>query len=221
MESKRSGVSLVEILMVLMLGTMLLMAVVDLITITRKSAYKGFDKLENLTAARIILEKVQRDVKRLCYSGLIRKTPQGDVLEEQGLQMTETPETVKYRFPVFPLANPVDRKNPVNMVTYTFHRQQKTLIRQEIVNSLIKPVQADTRETLGEGLVLDFRLTRREIFRPGDFCYEIEVKCQGKIPGLKNRPVHLKTSMNSEFECRRRRNPQQIINQASITEFSR
>ena len=220
MANKQNGLTLIEILLVIILGTMLLLPTLNLLTSVRKNAYKGIDRLESLSTARIILEKVQRDIKQLCYWEKIKKTGTKDVLSESGFIVNGTSEMTEFRFPVFPGNIAVERQNPINMVTYIFDRKKKSLERKIAVNKSLKGFQKDSSEIIGKDIVGNFNISRREILSAGVFCYEIEVQCQSSSPILKNKAINLKTSVSSEFECRLMRNRNQILNLASLAEFS-
>ena len=189
------GMTMVEMLTVIVLVTLVLAPILDLFLSSRRNAARGFEKLETLDRARFILEKVQRDLKSLCSGPGYGFMPVGST-------------TMSFTFPVFPAApcpELADGSMPVHLVTYRFDPRQRTLVR----TLSFHPQSTDgpkgrVTETLGRN-VLAFSILPKEMLSVRYF--DVEVVCQSKSERSDEPVVLLRTAVRSEFESRLQRHP--------------
>ncbi len=204
---RNSGLTLIELLVVLAIGSVILVPLISLLVSTQKNAYKGFDRLESLSTARIILEKAIRDLRMLCFR---------DGVPAMRLNVTDKVEEIS--FAVFPPPGKIPEfRNPVNLVRYTFNKETKQLSRTLQVHDLLKgSLGAGYTEVLGQAVV-HFSIRRRMMFEMP--CYEVEVKSESNHPQRKETAVYLKSSTRSEFESRLIRHRYFISNRVSVPEL--
>jgi len=202
------GVTLVEIMIVLIIGVMLLIPTINMIMSTQRSTFKGYGRLETLTTARIILEKVQRDLKALCYSK-----------SAEVFIVTKTGKITTWTFNAFPTEGFVKTLpgtvNPANLITYRFDEEKKTLVRAvKIHNDLLTGYTGPNpaHEILGKNVVL-FQIKDRSLF--GSIFYDIDIKCQSDHPMQAKEATHLHSAARSEFEWRLEQNQYQVPNRQS------
>ncbi|MBF0544150.1 MAG: hypothetical protein HQM08_06945 [Candidatus Riflebacteria bacterium] len=194
--------------MVLAVGTMILLPTIDFLINSQKTATKGFEKLEMLKTARLILETVQRDLKALC-SG-----------ESYSFVPISTP-TVSFSFPVFPTgATGKDYsgdENPVNIVTYAFEPNKKTLTRTIKIHPILaNPGQSQIFQVLGTNIA-SFSICPKEMLKMR--YYDVEIACQSSNPLIKESPIILRTAVRSDYESRLQRHPFLITNRKSKISF--
>lgn len=201
----KKGLSLIEIMIVVTIGVIILLPTINFMVSTQKTAYKGFDKLETLAGSRVIMEKVCRDLKNLCTTKYF------------GFTRINNPPKVTYVFPSFPVGNlggtTSTKQNPVNIITYIFDSQKKTLIKSIKVHPALQSLFKDgSSEMLGNN-VASFSISRKVML--GASYFDINVKCQSNHPQRKESATHLRTAVRSEFEVLKERHPAWIINRQS------
>lgn len=204
----RHGVTLVEIMIVLIIGVMLLIPTINMIMSTQRSTFKGYGRLETLTTARIILEKLQRDLKSLCY----RNPAEAFVMTKVGKVTTWTFNAFPTEGFVKPLSGTV---NPANLISYRFDEEKKTLVRAVKVHSALLTGYTGpnpAHEILGKNVVL-FQIRDRSLF--GAIFYDIDIKCQSDHPMQAKEATHLHSAVRSEFEWRLEQNQFQVPNRLS------
>ena len=199
------GMSLIEVLIVLTIGVLLLLPAMNFLIMTQKSSYKGLDRLETLTRARIVLEKAQRDLKNFCYTDAVK------------MIVATSSSNVVITFPSFPSAFVgglyTGDENLANLVTYTFDRQKKVLTRSLRCHPRIRSDSSPQSEILATN-VGEFSINRKLML--GQTYYEIRILI---LPGsvyVKNAPTELRTSVRSDFESRIERHPNFITNRNSV-----
>ena len=202
------GITLVEIMMVLIIGVLLLIPTINMIMSTQRNTFKGYGRLETLTTARIILEKVQRDLKALCFSD-----------PSQAFVVTKSGKVTTYTFNTFPtegFVQPVaGTNNPANLVSYRFDEEKKTLVRGVKIHSALLSGYSGpnpAHEILGKNVV-QFTLKDRLLF--GAIFYDIDIKCQSDHPMQAKEATHLHSAARSEFEWRLEQNQFQVPNRLS------
>ncbi len=205
---KKSGVTLVEIMIVLIIGVLLLIPTINMIMSTQRSTFKGYGRLETLTTARIILEKVQRDLKNLCYSN-----------SAEAFIVTKTGKVTTWTFNTFPTEGFAKTLpgtvNPANLVTYRYDEEKKTLVRTVKIHSALMADYTGpnpAHEILGKNVVL-FQIKDRTLF--GSIFYDIDIKCQSDHPMQAREATHLHSAARSEFEWRLEQNQYQVPNRQS------
>ncbi|NLI77667.1 MAG: hypothetical protein GX442_14690 [Candidatus Riflebacteria bacterium] len=207
-DTRRRGLTLVEVMIVCTIGIILLLPIINFLIMTQKSAYKGLDRLETLAKARIVLEKAQRDLKNFCFN------------DTTGMTVASTAAAFSAVFPVFPAGNtgPVytGDENPVNLVTYTFDRAKKTLVRSLKIHPRLAGGFSAQPETLATN-VGQFSIERRVIL--GQNFYDIRILILPSTPYVKNAPTELRTSVRSEYESRLERHPNFITNRRSVIDL--
>ncbi len=205
----RRATTLVEVMMVFILGTLILLPVIRFIVSSGKSATKGFEKLEALDSARFITERVQRDLKALCSGA------------SNGFVPVSASPTFSFSFPIFPSGSstkePPENENPVNLVTYVFDSGKKTLTRIVKFHSLLaEPSQSISSHIIGKN-VASFSILAREFL--GMRFYDVEVTCRPGASSKKENQVFLRTAVLSEFETRLKRHPFQVNNRLPKISF--
>ncbi|MBF0547047.1 MAG: hypothetical protein HQM08_21580 [Candidatus Riflebacteria bacterium] len=202
----KKGMNLVEVAVVLVIASLMFLPMTRFWFMSQKSAVKGFERLETLTTARIILEKVQRDLKTYCFSSSNR--------------FTQSPNGT-YQFLVFPgveyvKASPSspDGKVPLNSITYTFDSNKRTLVRTLLYNSRYQSITGKSQisEVVGQN-VASFSINLYSLFKVGFF--DIDVFCQSFNPSRRTESTHLRTAVRSDYECRLARHLFQIPNMKS------
>jgi len=187
------------------ISVLLLLPVVNFVIVTQKSAYKGMDRLDTLRQARIVIEKVQRDIKNYCYSNTVGMTIASDAAE------------FDIRFPVFPAGYTGSiysgDENPVNTALYHFDREKKTLTRTLKVHPLLNSGFSGQPELLSASVGL-FTVERKIML--GMTYYDIRVLILPGSTYAKNAPTNLHTSVRSDFESRIERHPNFITNRRSV-----
>lgn len=202
----KHGMSLVEIMIVVSVGMMILLPTLTFLSSMQKNANKGFERIESLTTARLITQKVQRDLKTLCFSGT------------KGFEVKKGPDSFECSFPAFPtecysFIFTKENLNPVNIVKYLFDKKKKTLVRSlEVHPELAGSSNPSFSEILGKN-VEDFFIEKRSLFSLP--YYEIVVHCQSQHPLLKKEAAHLCTAVRSKFEISFLENSSQIPNLTS------
>ncbi len=196
------GMTLVETLIVAALGVMILLPLMNFMLFSQKSATKGFDRIETLSAARLILEQVQRDLKALCFDDSSRFLTASDT------------QTVSYSFPAFPGAGSgpaySGSANPVNLIEYSYEPGKRELKRTVTFNSLLPGAPKKPRVAVLAKNVVEFSISPAKFL--GSTCYDIVVKCQSSMPKPMEAATKLRTSVRSEYQGRLQRHPNWIIN---------
>jgi|GEM_PF-1713628 len=203
------GTTLVEAMIVVVIGTLILLPTIRFIVSSGRSASKGFEKLEALDNARFISERVLRDLKALCSGAAYGFIP-----------ISASP-TFSFSFPVFPIDSsgkePPDDENPVNLVRYEYDAAKKTLTRTVKYHPLLtESSQTQTSRILGTN-VASFSILPREML--GMRFYEVEVACRSGASSRKDSLVFLRTAVRSEYESRLKRHPFLINNRRSKINF--
>ncbi len=207
MTDRRRGVSLIEAMIVLAIGTMILLPTINFMISSRNYAYRGYDRIESLSFARIIVEKVRRDLKAACY--------------DRGHDFTTDAARRSFSFFTFPTEEigavaMLDRaRPPANRVTYTFDPTRRTLTRSvkahpRVAGGTVRTVRSDV---VARNVVV-FNLRKRWLF--GGAFYEIEVKCESSHPSRKLESTHLHASVRPAFATAIDRHPFQIPNRLSV-----
>ncbi len=202
------GITLVEMIIVVTIALLLMIPITQLINRYRYSAFKGVDKLESLDTSRFILEQCVRDIKSLCFDA------PGQVL------IATAPDVNLYRFPVFPgqefglgLRN---ASNPVNIVTYKFDPEKRTLTRSLKYHPLLAGAGPTTKSEILGTTVASFSIAFLHLWEMN--FYRIRVKCISPHP-LRKETVELQTAVRSEFESTLSRHYYQVPNRSSWLEF--
>jgi len=196
------GMSLVETMIVLTLAVLILLPTISFMTMTRKVAYKGMDRLETLTFARRILESAQRDLKAYCWN------------KTQSFAVDKKANETKYVLPVFPIGQSgliyQGDDNPVNIVTYSFKPKQKTLTRTLQINGDLLGGSTKTITKVLAKNVASFSISPDMML--GVPYYSISVLCVPSHPDRKSAETHLKGGVCSNFQVRLERNSTNIPN---------
>ena len=205
-----SAFSLVEMMIVVVVGSLILLPTIHFLITSQKNAGKGFDRLNTLTTARVLMERVRRDLKALCYD------------KTHGMRFDTFSSQPSFQFPVFPsqnfLANYSGTKNLANLVTYSFDPQKRTLTRTELIHPILRksPAKKEVKEILGTN-ISSFSIKDRPFL--GMYYYDIEVVCE--IPrSLRKETTHLRCAVRSEYETRLVKNKFQVPNLRSVISFS-
>ncbi len=187
----RRGFTLIEVMVVIVIGSMLLIPMVNFFIGSRKISYKGYDRLENLNTARLLIEKCSRDLKFLCGTASFP----GILTEGAG-------DGKSYVFLAFPdEGGGVDLKaaeNPVNLIAYTFDPAKRTVRRTVITHPMMVGGNSPIRTQEIGNNVIGFEIG--QWFLWGRF-YNIRVKCVGPHP-QREEYIELQTSVRSVFEAR-------------------
>lgn len=204
----RHAVSFIELMVVIVIGTLILLPTIDFIVSVRRSATKGFDKLETLDSARFIMEKVQRDLRSLCSGPMNGFIPLGT-------------DTIEFSFPTFPAhlsLNPSGELNvPVNVVSYIFDPKGRTLTRKLRYHpDLAKPGSEEGSQVIGQN-VASFTICPKEILSVRFF--DIELVCMPRNPKANDARIILRTAVCSDFETRLKRHPFHNPNRHSKLSF--
>ncbi|MBF0406493.1 MAG: hypothetical protein HQM10_04015 [Candidatus Riflebacteria bacterium] len=197
----RKGMNLVEISIVILIGILMFLPMTKFWFMSQKQAVKGFDRLETLTTARIVLEKVQRDMKAYCF------TP---------AKKFSKPSDGQFEFLISPGVEYVKASNPdgkiaLNGVKYTFDKAKGTLLRTLKYHSRYHAVagKTQTSELVGRNIA-SFSINLNSLFKLNYF--DIEVLCKSPHPLRGTENTHLRTAVRSDFECRLARHLFQIPN---------
>jgi hypothetical protein len=201
----RFGVTTIELLVVTTIAILLLLPTLDFLLSSRKSASKGFEMLETLDAARMVLERVQRDLRAL-YSGPMHGfVPQAS-------------ETVAYSFPAFPSGaaglEPGGDTIPLNQVTYVFDPRDGTLTRSVRWHPDLRRFRSGDDTQVIARNVASFSICPQELLTIR--YYDVQVVCSSRGRGGKSIPITLRTAVCSDFESRLKRHPFHPPNRRTI-----
>ncbi|MBF0546794.1 MAG: prepilin-type N-terminal cleavage/methylation domain-containing protein [Candidatus Riflebacteria bacterium] len=200
---KYSGMTLIEVMVVTVILVILLLPMSHFLILYQESFAKGYERLNTLTTARLILEQVSRDVKIHCF---------------RNNQRFSNPQPGVYEFLIFPgaeylhLIGPLgDGKIPLNLVRYYFDANNKTLVRTVKYHPRLQPFvgQTEVNEIIGKD-VDSFSIDVKSLYKINFF--NIDVTCRSLNPSRKTEVTHLRTAVRSEFECRLWRNRYQVPN---------
>lgn len=205
----RRAFTLIEMMIVTIIGVLLLIPVVDFMVMSRKSAYQGLERLDTLASARIVIEQVQRDIKSFCFN------------DSWGYSKTESGQTAEWQFPVFPImdlgARPPEGDNYANWVRYVYEPGKRTILRQEIRHPQLNAAEPRTSRLLA-GNVTFFSLERKKMF--GLDAFDVEIECSPEHSGRQKAHTRLRMAVRSEFLSRLERNPNLISNRRSLVDIS-
>ncbi|HNW35260.1 MAG TPA: prepilin-type N-terminal cleavage/methylation domain-containing protein [Candidatus Ozemobacteraceae bacterium] len=203
------GVTLLEMMIVTVIGVMLLIPTIDFMVISRKSAYQGLDRLDTLASARLVIEQIQRDVKALCFN------------DSYGYSVAKSPQKTVWQFPVFPVmdlaSRPSGGENYANWVRYVYEPEKRTIIRQEIRHPQLHAAEAQVSRVLATN-VGAFSLERKAMF--GLDAFDVEITCVPLHPARQNARTRLRTAIRSEFLSRLERNARLISNRRSLVDIA-
>lgn len=153
------------------------------------------------------MERVQRDLKALCSAN------------SYGFLPIAT-QTKTFSFPVFPMLpkeKTFSTEYPLNVVTYVFDPQAKTLVRKiKYHPTLAPPGQSETSESLGTN-VASFSICPKKMLKMR--FYDVEIACESGQTNGNEKPIILRTSVRSEFESRLERHPYLISNRQPSFSF--
>lgn len=196
----RSGLSVIELLLVGVLLTLIVAPVLSLFISSQKTASSGYDNLEMLGRARQLMERVQRDLKGLCSA--------------DGYGFLPTASTsVAYTFPIFPTV-PAGRvftdEVPLDLVTYVFDPVAQTVTRRVRHHSLVAAAGDRERQQRVAAGVASFTIIPRKMM--GVRYYDIELACVTTQARRDVPPVILRAAVRAEYELRLQRHPSLIPN---------
>lgn len=205
----RRAFTLIEMMIVTIVGVLLLVPIVDFMVISRKSAYQGLERLDTLASARIVIEQIQRDIKSFCFN------------DSYGYSKTDSTQTTEWQFPVFPImdlgSRPPGGENYANWVRYVYEPGKRTIVRQEIRHPQLGAVEPRTSRILAANVTF-FSLERKKMF--GLDAFDVEIECSPEHPGRQKARTRLRMAVRSEFLSRLERNPNLISNRRSLVDIS-
>lgn len=205
----RRGFTLVEMMIVTVIGILLLIPTIDFMVVSRKSAYQGLERLDMLASARLVIEQIQRDVKSLCFN------------DSYGYSMTESPGKIVWQFPVFPVMDlgprPPGGENYANWVIYVYEPEKRTIIRQEIRHPQLSASEPRTSRLLAAN-VTAFSLERKKML--GLDAFDVEIECSPEHPGRQKARTRFRMAVRSEFLSRLERNPYLVSNRRSLVDIA-
>ncbi len=199
--SDRKGFTLVEVMVVIAIGILILIPTINFLVGTTKLSFKGYDRLDNLNTARLIMTRSARDLKFLCvgasFPALIFKSDK---------------ESTSFVFPSFPSEGPGMELeadlNPVNIIVYSHIHSTGQLIRTVFPHPKMVGEGSQPRmHELGRN-VIGFAITGQP-FWGGVF--QIRVLCAGLHP-QRLEPVELQTSVRPIFATRALQHQFQVPN---------
>ena len=184
-----------EVLVVAALTALILGPIISMLVSSQQSAKTGYDRLEMLGRARFIMERVHRDLKALCSAN------------SYGFLPIAT-QTRTFSFPVFP-AVAKDRTfstdYPLNIVTYIFDPQKKTLVRTVKVHPMLAGGGVtELSDQLGTQ-VASFTICPKKMLNMR--YYDVELTCESLDPERPEFPITPRTAVRSEYESRLQRHP--------------
>lgn len=208
MTEKRAGTTVVELLMVLLIGGMLVAISFRLLSSFQKVTTKGFEKIETLETARRIMERVQRDLKSICSSESCNFVP------------IVTPD-ISFSFPIFSASGgkrkAVEESVPADYVKYEFDPQKRVLSRTITFHpSLADPSRPSRREILGKN-VTDFSICPRQMLNMR--YYDIQLICESDDASTPQSRIILRGAVRSDYESRLERHPCFVGNRRSRIDF--
>ncbi|HEY9070380.1 MAG TPA: hypothetical protein VIV61_08975 [Candidatus Ozemobacteraceae bacterium] len=205
----RRGITLVEMMIVTVIGVLLLIPTIDFLVMSRKSAYQGLERLDTLASARLVLEQIQRDVKSLCFN------------DSYGYSVARSADRTVWQFPVFPAGDlksrPPGGENYACWVRYIYEPAKRTIVRQEVRHPALHAPEAQVSRVLATN-VGAFSFERKAMF--GLDAFDIDITCVPAHPGRQQVRTRLRTAVRSEFLARLERNPAQISNRRSPVDIS-
>lgn len=208
MTEKRAGATVIELLMVLLIGGLLVAVAFRLLSSFQKATTKGFEKIETLETARRIMERVQRDLKAICSS------------ESCGFVPIVTPD-ISFSFPVFSSTGgkrkAVEEIVPADHVKYEFDPAKRILTRTITFHPSVADLSRPSRREILGNNVSDFSIAPRQMLNMR--YYDIQVVCESDDASTPKSRIILRGAVRSDYESRLERHPWFVGNRRSRIDF--